>query len=166
MNRNRCGVKTKSGEPCRRPAGAGTPHLGSGPCSLHEHGSDKSVTNVYLSSLSAEERAAFARFLESFDLTDIGQELEAVAYTAFRQIVSDPAASPKQKLEALDLLSKVKARHREALEGMRVRVVLEPGGLTEVLELVAKVIAEVVDDEALRGAIARRLEDLAAQYGG
>lgn len=30
-----CGAKSKSGAPCRRPAGAGTDHVGYGPCKLH-----------------------------------------------------------------------------------------------------------------------------------
>ena len=30
-----CGAKTRAGHPCKRPAGAGTDHLGAGRCKLH-----------------------------------------------------------------------------------------------------------------------------------
>lgn len=33
--KNKCGAKTRSGTPCKRPAGWGTDHVGSGRCKLH-----------------------------------------------------------------------------------------------------------------------------------
>jgi hypothetical protein len=43
MHDNICGAKTRAGHPCKRPAGWGTDHVGSGRCRMHGGASVKGV---------------------------------------------------------------------------------------------------------------------------
>lgn len=78
-----CGAKNRSGQPCKRPAGWGTDHVGSGKCKLHggsslkgfEHPNFKTGSNsIYRDFLPDQIKAKVAAF-ENADPLDLTHEL-------------------------------------------------------------------------------------------
>ncbi|CAM3665678.1 HGGxSTG domain-containing protein [Deinococcus frigens] len=62
-----CGAKTRSGKPCKRPAGHGTPHPGEGKCRLHGGITQKPTTRYQLANASASLREAIDQQLSDPD---------------------------------------------------------------------------------------------------
>lgn len=71
----RCGAKARAGRPCRKPAGAGTDHLGHGRC-LHHAGS------------TPNGRIAAAREQAAAEAARLGVEIETDPHEALSEIVA------------------------------------------------------------------------------
>lgn len=81
MTDNYCGGKTRSGSPCKRPAGWGTDHVGTGKCKLHGGASKKGVESATYehgrySKYAPQPIGSKVKELEAYPLLDLADELQ------------------------------------------------------------------------------------------
>ncbi len=88
----RCGARTRSGDPCRNPAGYKTDHVGSGRCAFH------------LGS-TPNGRMAAAREIAAREATKIGGEVEMEPHAALELCVRMAAADMLALARRLDTLA-------------------------------------------------------------
>lgn len=97
-----CGATKRSdGNPCKRPAGWGTPHPGSGKCKLHGGSVRSHVKKAKRESREAEARADVARFGARKDVHPAQALLELVQRTSSEV---DYWRAELRRLEAEDLI--------------------------------------------------------------
>lgn len=155
MSTPRCGAKTRAGTPCRRPAGAGTDHPGSGRCKLHggatpiKHGLYSTVVRG-----RARELLELASDESTTDATAEVQLLQAVIAGIVERIamldgqaeefIPDPAAPTRSPEERADELRRTLIESLDRCIRAKGRQLDQQVGLDAVLRNVAEVVAAII----------------------
>lgn len=113
----RCGAKTRNGTPCKRPAGAGTQHVGAGACKLH----GGSVPNHQAKATRELAQRACMRLGIPVEINPADALLHAVWEAAgnvefYRQLVEELEAHPEEGEYSED--SEGKTRYRPGKRGI------------------------------------------------
>ena len=80
QKKNVCGAKTRAGTPCKKPAGWGTDHSGTGRCKLHGGASTGPKPESMRGNKNAEKHGLFAKVLpeETMELVDAIDEISPI----------------------------------------------------------------------------------------
>ena len=158
---NRCGAKTKQGGLCRRPAGAGTDHVGEGRCK-HHGGASATPEPFNLLPEVAQIRALAANYLEHQDeLVEALLAWNAEEEAEARQTERKPRPQPIPRLElAADLLEQG-SRVTERADKIRKTTALTAEQVVKILQNYGGVVAQALArhlDEKTAAKVAREIE--------
>lgn len=149
-----CGARarTAGGRPCRRPAGWGTDHPGSGRCKFHGGLSTgpKNGPGLYRTKLTPELQAIYDKFLTDPNLKRLDEEVALVKSLIVQAM--ENKYQPGEITELVERLSRVVKRKVEIEEGLKLHVHVDQ--INFVVNQVVQVIERHVSDPALRAAIA------------
>ena len=88
-----CGAKTRTGTPCRRPAGWGTDHVGEGRCKLHGGRSTGAPPEKMKGNQNAKKHGFFSKYIPQETLEIMGMlEEKSPADLIWDQIMIQYAA--------------------------------------------------------------------------
>lgn len=160
--KNLCGAKTRAGTPCRKPAGAGTDHVGIGKCKLHggkspvKHGLYSKYTNHRLADM-------IDKLAQDESLLDLRQTIaaqQALIIDILNQLESGDLEYDPRLAEVVagiaDKLGRNTERHFKITEGEKYILQIEE--VQKVVEQVVLIVREEVKDPATAQRIGARLQ--------
>lgn len=167
-----CGAKNRSGEPCQRPAGWGTDHVGEGRCKLHggltPRGADSphykhGAYSRYASALRPTVQAHIAA-LADHDPVDIVDELQ-LQRALLLDFISDKSSFSAADRELLMRWAEQISRTAERLVRMRNDTAMTAAELKLIAARLADTVARYMpdDEDRQRAFLAELLSSMGMQ---
>ena len=163
-----CGAKKHQGEgTCRHEAGWGTKHPGVGPCKLHggcaagQVGADNPnfKHGLYSKYLTDKETIEFDEFAQRAECSHLSVEEKFQFYRAWQSLARPGPIPPLARLTAVDIVSRVKCRYYQTLNGTTVNLRLGDELSRAIVMAVVKIVEEYVPEDKVPEAM-NRLEEL------